>query len=81
MGWHGREPFPDQHTLTRDDLIRLVVGMQWREMTFAVCLAADEGHVVDGGISDAARGAVTPLFGEKHPPACDIVDEWLGVRK
>ncbi len=24
MGWNGREPLPEQVTLTRDDLIRLV---------------------------------------------------------
>jgi hypothetical protein len=60
---------------TRDDLIRLVVGMQWRE---AVTLfdpltanAFNESDIPD----DGPRRRMAAL-----PTASDIVDEWLEVR-
>lgn len=72
MGWHGREPFPDQHTLTRDDLIRLVVGMQWH--TAVALLYYDAIVDVQGASLHRDAGDFT-----NTTPACDIVDEWLGV--
>jgi hypothetical protein len=64
--------------VSRDDLIRLVVGMQWREAVLCFCLALEDEMVdSDGGVIDMGFAPND----ETHPPACDIVDEWLGVRK
>ena len=66
-------------TLTRDDLIRLVVGMQWREAMMSLCVIADAGYVnADGDVDDIV--SMSPGFDDVHRPAVDIVDEWLGVR-
>jgi hypothetical protein len=66
-------------TIDRDDLIRLVVGMQWREMIQSVCVINDNGFgTIDGGVDE--RVEVTPGFDDVHGPATDIVDEWLGVK-
>ena len=66
--------------LHREDLVRLVVGMQWREMIQSVCVINDNGFgALDGGVDD--RVEVTPGFDEVHGSASTIVDEWLGVQK
>ena len=62
----------DMVTISRDDLIRLVVGMQWRE---AIALMA-YGAVADGVGAWLHRDAMVYDL----RPAVDIVDEWLGVR-
>jgi hypothetical protein len=55
-------------TITRDDLIRLVVGMQWREW-FAL-------FIVDGKTTSFR----CPTNMTDLRPAVDVVDELLGVR-
>jgi hypothetical protein len=65
--------------LSRDDLIRLVVGMQWREMLSATAVMPLIGGLdADGGIIEP--GTPTDEAATLYPPACDIVDERLGVR-
>jgi hypothetical protein len=66
------EVIPD---VTRDDLIRLVVGMQWAAAMVLFSYDAvrdDDGYTLhpDAGWSKMDLRS-----------ACDIVDEWLGVRK
>jgi hypothetical protein len=64
---------------TRDDLIRLVVGMQWREAIVSLCAIADAGYVsANGDVDDIV--SMSSGFDDIHRPAVDIVDEWLGVR-
>lgn len=63
---------PSPVVATRDDLIRLVVGMQWRE---AIALMAYDA-VADGVGAWLHRDAMVYDL----RPAVDIVDEWLGVR-
>ena len=65
-------------TVTRDDLIRLVVGMQWVDacMAFHVLTSAMSSFGVSG---DVVVTMDQELVDELRP-AVDIVDEWLGVR-
>lgn len=71
----GLDTRHDEINVTRDDLIRLVVGMQW---VTAVTLfdplfanAFNESDIPD----DGPRRRFAAL-----PTATTIVDEWLGVR-
>jgi hypothetical protein len=60
--------------VTRDDLIRLVVGMQWQTavaLLYYDALADGDGAWLHRDAGDFANTT----------PACDIVDEWMGVRK
>ena len=69
----------DDIGVTRDDLIRLVVGMQWREMCCVVCLI----DVIDPLDDDGGFSRAGPLPDDAMPldvAASTIVDEWLGVR-
>jgi len=72
---------------TRDDLIRLVVGMQW-QMAMAQAIVAEIRND-DGSwtVSTCPGGGLTRLQWNEcgapdidTRPAVDIVDEWLGVR-
>jgi hypothetical protein len=62
---------------TRDDLIRLVVGMQWREAVFRVYsdefINSDKSGMWLRDRDDGEGRGETPT-------ASDIVDEWLGVK-
>ena len=57
----------DDIGVTRDDLVRLVVGMQWREW-FAL-------FVIEGRTTSFR----CPTNMADLRPASDIIDEWLGV--
>lgn len=71
---------------TRDDLIRLVVGMQWAQLEYAIVNARFFGTIKDDGgvdpsvVPDFMLETLNSIITEKHRPAVDIVDEWLGVR-
>lgn len=79
LTWHRVDKRNPRVAVTRDDLIRLVVGMQWREAVQSMCVLGDNGFLaLDGGVDP--RVEVTPGFDEVHEPASTIVDEWLGVR-
>lgn len=60
---------PGAQEAARDDLIRLVVGMQWREAMLH--------HTAPDGVS---VGECRTRPWSDLRPAVDIVDEWLGVR-
>lgn len=66
-------------SLTSDDLIRLVVGMQWREMVL-VSRALDAAFESLGKGGTAVTIEVDEFMAAEMKPACNIVDEWLGVR-
>ena len=69
----------DRVSGTRDDLIRLVVGMQWREMCSVICLI----DIIDPLDDDGGYSRAGPLPDDAMPldvAASTIVDEWLGVR-
>jgi len=79
--WNGREPFSEQHTVTRDDLIRLVVGMQWREMGYLYVQVKDQDLLDDdGGIFVRLTDKSSAMFFAQYPTASAIVDEWLGAK-
>ena len=81
---HSRSTPPSRRSslvpvATRDDLVRFVVGMQWREAMMSLCVIADAGYVnADGDVDDVV--SMSSGFDDVHRPAVDIVDEWLGVR-
>lgn len=65
----------DGVNVTRDDLIRLVVGMQWRE----ACMTAEHYCYNErGGFWPIDMVAMSDLDG--LVPATTVVDEWLGVQ-
>lgn len=72
MPWCLEMMRPGSQAALRDDLVRLVVGMQWRE---AIALMAYDA-VADGVGAWLHRDAMVYDL----RPAVDIVDEWLGVR-
>jgi hypothetical protein len=53
---------------TRDDIIRLVVGMQWREAML---------HTTVDAFGWVKETRIRPWSDTR--PASDIVDEWLGA--
>ena len=61
----------------RDDLIRLVVGVQWVDACMAFHLLTSA--MSSFGFSDVVVTMDQELVDELRP-AVDIVDEWLGVR-
>jgi hypothetical protein len=66
-------------TLTRDDLIRLVVGMQWVDScVWWQSLGAVFDAMGKPGASIVINVDADMAYGLR--PAVDIVDEWLGVR-
>jgi hypothetical protein len=66
--FNGRNP-TRMVLCTRDDLIRLVVGMQWREAML---------HTTVDAFGWVKETRIRPWSDTR--PASDIVDEWLGVK-
>lgn len=64
--FEGEEDWP-VHGISYDDLVRLVVGMQW-QMAILLSSVDSMGPDIDLCSDSAIK------------PAVDIVDEWLGVR-
>lgn len=75
-GFMSHPGHDDRVSGSRDDLIRLVVGMQWREAVAFHHPRVDRGVFVVGDLAARLAGDIVDMR-----PACDIVDEWLGVRK
>ncbi len=84
-GFMSHPGHDDRVSGSRDDLIRLVVGMQW-QIAMAQAIVV-EVHSSDGTLERCAvpqwngvsRGAISAPIADRT--AADIVDEWLGVRK